>query len=152
MLRFTVDFLLTFVAMELFSYLVHRFVYHGWAWFIHKSHHTPRKGAFEWNDIFPVVFASTTAPFVMYAVGASGSLELSAIALGITAYGFVYFVVHDLYVHRRMKRFRFRIPFLRKLKQAHAVHHRSGGEPYGLLFFASPGKTAMEKVDEVDPV
>lgn len=152
MIRFTVIFLLTFVAMELFSYLVHRFVYHGWAWFIHKSHHQPRKGMFEWNDIFPAIFASVTAPFVMYAVGFSGSTELSAISLGITAYGLIYFVVHDLYVHRRMKRLRFRIPFLRTLKQAHAVHHRFGGEPYGLLFFADPRKMATEKVDEADPV
>jgi beta-carotene 3-hydroxylase len=152
MLRFAALFLLTFVAMELFSYLVHRFVYHGFAWFIHKSHHMPRKGIFEWNDIFPVVFASITAPFVIYAVGPSGSLELSALAFGITAYGLVYFFVHDLYAHRRMKRLRLRIPFLRTLKQAHAMHHRYGGEPYGLLFYANPRKTEMARVDEVDPV
>jgi beta-carotene 3-hydroxylase len=145
-------FLVTFLVMELFSYFVHRFVYHGGAWFIHKSHHSPRKGMFEWNDIFPALFASITAPFVMYAVGASRSLELSAVALGITAYGLVYFIVHDLYVHRRMKRFRVRIPILRTLKQAHAVHHRYGGEPYGLLFFASPRMVATEKVDEAEPV
>lgn len=152
MLRFAVLFLLTFVAMELFSYLVHRFVYHGFAWFLHKSHHSPRKGIFEWNDIFPVIFASVTAPFVIYAVGPSGSVQLSALAFGITAYGLVYFLVHDLYVHRRMKRFRVRIPLLRTLKQAHAVHHRYGGEPFGLLFFANPRKAGIDKVDEVDPV
>jgi beta-carotene 3-hydroxylase len=151
-LIFTGTFVATFVAMELFSYVVHRYVYHRVAWFIHESHHTPRTGAFEWNDIFPALFASITAPFVMYAVGVSGSPVLSAVSLGVTAYGLVYFVVHDLYVHRRVKRLRFRVPFLRTLKQAHALHHRFGGEPYGLLFFANARKMAVEKVDESDAV
>ena len=152
MIAFAFIFLLTFLAMELFSYLIHRFVYHGIAWFVHKSHHAPRKGTYEWDDIFPLLFASVTAPLVIYAVDSSRSPALTAVALGITAYGLIYFIVHDLYVHRRVKRFRLRIPFLRKLKQAHALHHRYGGEPYGLLFFADPAKMAMEHLDEADPV
>lgn len=152
MIRFALIFVVTFMAMELFSYLVHRFVYHGWAWPIHKSHHSARKGVFERNDIFPALFATITAAFMIYALSDAGSLERSAVAIGITAYGMAYFAIHDLYVHRRVKRFPVRIPFLRKLKQAHAVHHRHGGEPYGLLFFAYPRKLAVEKVDEANPV
>lgn len=152
MLRFVLIFLVTFLLMELVSYLAHRFVYHGIGWAIHQSHHSPRKGVFELNDVFPLLFATVTVPFVIYSVGPSGSATLSAISLGITAYGLVYFLVHDLYVHRRMKRLRMRIPLLKTLKQAHAVHHRYGGEPYGLLFFAHPKKLAVEKVDDVEAV
>lgn len=152
MLRFAVIFLLTFLLMELVSYLAHRFVYHGIGWVLHKSHHSPRKGIFELNDLFPLFFASITAPLVIYAVGPSGNVTLAAVSLGITAYGLIYFLIHDLYVHRRMKLLRLRIPFLKTLKQAHAVHHRHGGEPYGLLFFAHPKKLAAEKVDEEDAV
>jgi beta-carotene 3-hydroxylase len=152
MIRFALIFVVTFIGMELFSYLAHRFVYHGWGWPIHKSHHSARKGVFERNDIFPALFATITAAFMIYALSEAGSLELTAVATGITSYGMVYFAIHDLYVHRRVRRFPVRIPFLRRLKQAHVVHHRYGGEPYGLLFFAHPGKMAVEKIDEDGPV
>jgi hypothetical protein len=30
---------------------------HGFLWVLHKSHHEPRKGAFELNDLFGFIFA-----------------------------------------------------------------------------------------------
>ena len=150
MVLLTVIFLVTFTAMELFSYLVHRFVYHRWAWFIHKSHHSPRKGIFEWNDIFPVTFSVITIALMVYAFSKGGNPRLVALSTGITAYGLSYFVVHDLYVHRRVKSLRLQIPLLRPLKQAHAVHHRSGGEPYGLFFFLHPKEVTLRNADEIE--
>jgi beta-carotene 3-hydroxylase len=150
MMRLIVIASAAFVAMEFFSYVVHRFVYHGLAWFIHKSHHTPRTGVFEWNDIFPAIFATATIAFTMYSLGESGAPEFTAAAVGITAYGIVYFIVHDLYVHRRMKRFPVKIAFLANVKRAHAVHHRFGGEPYGLLFFSDPKALAREQLENSD--
>jgi beta-carotene 3-hydroxylase len=143
--RFAVILIASFVAMEFFSYLAHRYVYHGIGWILHKSHHEPRTGTFERNDLFPGLLAVLTTTVMMVALG-SGQTDLLAASIGVTAYGLLYFVVHDLYVHRRMKRFPLQLRFLARVKKAHAVHHRFGGEPYGLLFFSDPKVlAAMER-------
>jgi len=152
MIRFVVITGLTFVAMEFASYLIHRHVYHKLLWVIHKSHHTKRNGPFEFNDVFPVIFAAIS--LVLMALGLrdpAGSVMLP-LSLGIMAYGGVYFVVHDLYIHRRVKRLALRIPLLLPLKRAHALHHRTGGEPYGLLFYSHPHQMAEEPVRDEDYV
>jgi beta-carotene 3-hydroxylase len=138
MVRFTVIALLTFVGMEFVSYVAHRFIYHGPGWFLHKSHHTPRQGRFEWNDVFPLIFASISIFLMMTALADPNGGDLLALSIGITAYGLVYLIVHDLYVHRRMKSLRFTHPLMLKIKKAHMIHHADGGEPYGLLFFVHP--------------
>ena len=138
MVRFAVIMFLAFVAMEFVSYLAHRYVYHTFLWILHKSHHAPRKGLFEWNDLFPTFFASIAILLMWYAVGDPSRNDILALTLGVTMYGLVYFVIHDLYAHRRMKSLSFRIPYLQQVKKAHMVHHQTGGEPYGLLLFTTP--------------
>jgi beta-carotene 3-hydroxylase len=125
--------LLTFVAMEPATYLVHRYVMHGPGMVWHASHHGPRLGSFERNDLFPVVFASMT--IVAMAIGSRfGSLGwLLPVGAGVTAYGIVYLFVHDVYSHRRWRRFRARLPVLERLAANHRLHHRDGGEPFGFL-------------------
>jgi len=57
MLSLALVFLLTFAGMEVFAYLVHRYVMHGPLWLLHESHHRPRQSAvFEKNDLFGIVF------------------------------------------------------------------------------------------------
>ena len=148
MLSFVLLVLAAFVGMEFFSYLVHRFVYHGALWFIHKSHHRPRTGTFEWNDIFPVVLAACTIVLMMIGLSDPDRQDLLAASIGITLYGATYLVIHDLYAHRRMKSLRFTIPYLQRVKKAHMVHHMHGGEPYGLLFFSIPRGVDMAKVPD----
>lgn len=142
----------TFAAMEFVSYLVHRFVYHGFLWIIHRSHHTKREGALELNDLFPVVFAAITITLIVMGISNPDGLVMLAVGVGMTLYGAVYFFIHDLYVHRRVKIIRIRLSFLMTLKKAHAVHHRHGGEPYGLLFFVSPKKLSKVTVAEDEQV
>lgn len=142
----------TFVTMEFVSYLVHRFVYHGFLWIIHRSHHSKREGPFELNDLFPVMFAAITIPMIVAGVSNPDGLVMIAVGVGMTLYGAVYFFIHDLYVHRRVKTIRIRLPFLMTLKKAHAVHHRWGGEPYGLLFFLSPRKLSSVAIAEDEQV
>jgi len=136
MIQYVAIALVAFVMMEFVSYLVHRFVYHKILWIVHKSHHTPRTGLFELNDLFPVAFASLTILLIGYAVSLPDGMDLLALGVGITMYGAVYLTIHDLYVHRRMKSLSFKIPILLKIKKAHMVHHTYGGEPYGLLLFS----------------
>ena len=151
-MRFAAIIIVSFVGMEFFSYLVHRFVYHKLMWILHKSHHTRREGMFELNDLFPLAFATVTI-FLMVKGSAEGSgSDLLAASIGIALYGMVYFTIHDLYVHRRAKFVSLKIPWLIKVKKAHALHHRYGGEPYGLLMFFNTERVEREVVQEEEVV
>lgn len=50
-------FLATVVGMEAFAYAAHRWVMHGFGWFLHASHHAPRSGNWELNDLYAAIFA-----------------------------------------------------------------------------------------------
>jgi beta-carotene 3-hydroxylase len=151
-MRFATIVVVSFVCMEFFSYLAHRFVYHKLLWILHKSHHTRREGMFELNDLFPLMFATVTI-FLMVKGSAEGSGgDLLAASIGIALYGMVYFTIHDVYVHRRAKFVSLKIPWLIKVKKAHALHHRYGGEPYGLLMFFNAERVEREVVKEDEVV
>lgn len=152
MVRFIVILLVSCVAMEFVSYLAHRFVYHGFGWKLHRSHHEPRKGMFELNDIFPLIFSSIAISVMLFGLSDPSRSDIVAMSIGISAYGLIYFFIHDLYVHRRARGLRLRIPFLMKLKRAHAIHHAFGGEPYGLLFFYKLDQLKNMQVEEDEPV
>ncbi|HQS52411.1 MAG TPA: fatty acid hydroxylase, partial [Daejeonella sp.] len=73
--------LLTIAAMEAFSWFIHKYLFHGPLWFIHKSHHSERHGWLEFNDVFSLLFASISL-YLMW----EGRLDLSYkfwIGLGI---------------------------------------------------------------------
>ena len=88
----------TLAASEPAAALAHRAVMHasGWRW--HRSHHRPRRGGWEDNDRFPVVFAALT--MATMALGrATGRERLVAAGAGVTGYGLLYLLVHDVGVH-----------------------------------------------------
>jgi len=152
MIRFAVILILSFGAMEFVSYLAHRFIYHKVLWVLHKSHHSPRTGPFELNDLFPVFFAAAGMSMMVSALADPGGWDLLAMSIGVTLYGGVYFFIHDLYIHRRIRRFSLKIPFLLRIKKAHAIHHAFGGEPYGLLLFSNPVKVNAFQIREEEAV
>ena len=47
----------TFITMEGVTWLTHRYVMHGFLWYLHKDHHQVKPGFFEKNDAFFVIFA-----------------------------------------------------------------------------------------------
>jgi beta-carotene 3-hydroxylase len=151
-MRFGLILVVAFAAMEGVSYLAHRYIYHKLLWIFHKSHHSPRNGPFELNDIFPAFFAFVSMSLMIAGFANPEMSDILAASIGISAYGMVYFFIHDLYVHRRIKALSLRIPFLIMIKKAHAIHHREGGEPYGLLFFANPSRVKDIVVNEQDNV
>jgi beta-carotene 3-hydroxylase len=152
MIRSAVIILASFILMEFVSYLAHRYIYHKLLWVFHRSHHSPRTGPFELNDVFPLFFAAVSMFLMFTGLSDPDGTDLFALSIGITLYGLTYFFIHDLYVHRRVKRLSLRIPLLLQIKRAHAIHHRYGGEPYGLLFFADPRRVAQEPVREEEDV
>lgn len=125
MLTLALDILLfagAFLFMEGFAWFTHKYVMHGFMWVWHRSHHEPRTGAFELNDLFAVVFALPAIVCIYF--GVHGAPPLLPIGLGITAYGAMYAIFHDGLVHRR-----FAVPisgrsrFWKRLIQAHRLHH-----------------------------
>jgi beta-carotene 3-hydroxylase len=127
----------TFVGMEIFSGLFHRHVLHGALWGIHRTHHVRGKGAFELNDVVSLSFGCIAMTLLFIGLPAF-SWQFWAGA-GITVYGVMYFVVHDIFIHRRIKWIeRTNIPYLQALRRAHKAHHaftdKDPGEEYGLLW------------------
>lgn len=131
--------LLGFVGMEIVSYLVHRFLFHGLLWEIHRSHHEPHHGWFELNDLFSIFFGGVSI-LLMYrgAEAPIGSVSF-AVGTGIAVYGILYFVIHDLFAHKRFMPFKSDSKIMRLIRHAHQRHHQSidkdGQEPYGLFLF-----------------
>ena len=164
------------VGMELWARWAHRALWHGsmWEldphlqfpftraiWDLHKSHHKPREGAFEANDVFAVINAVPATSLCAYGFFHSGLLADLAFGagLGITLYGIAYMFVHDgadsmpishVYheahalfvlfcaglVHRRFPVGPISdVPYFKRLKAAHKIHHNDtfNGSPFGLF-------------------
>ena len=123
-----------FAAMEPLTAATHRFVMHGIGMRLHRSHHRRTSAGLEANDAFPVMFAAVVCLGLWVGFNAPSWSELVPIGLGITAYGATYALVHDVYIHGRLRMFGDRrIVVLDRLADAHALHHRFGGAPFGML-------------------
>jgi beta-carotene 3-hydroxylase len=115
-------------------------------WFLHESHHRPRQSAwFERNDLFGIVFAIPSI-LLIYA-GTHGQPLALAVGLGMTAYGFAYFVFHDVIVHRRVRHsWAPKGAYMRRIVRAHLIHHktltREGAVSFGFLYAPDPGSLA----------
>ncbi|MDH3512418.1 MAG: sterol desaturase family protein [Gammaproteobacteria bacterium] len=130
-----------FVMMEGVAYVTHKYIMHGWLWALHKSHHRPRKGMFEKNDWFVFYFASPSILFIW--LGVNVWAPLLWVGLGMTAYGFAYFIFHDGIVHRRLPfRYRGKNPYMRRIIEAHWVHHATTTKEncvsFGFLYARRP--------------
>lgn len=123
----------SFVAMEAVSYALHRWVMHGPGMAWHRSHHLPPTGRFERNDRFPLCFS--LLGIALFGAGAfvDGLTWCTWVGLGVTGYGAVYLFVHEVHIHRRLPIDLPSARYLDWLRDAHAEHHRSGAEPYGML-------------------
>ncbi len=128
------------VGMEISSYILHRFVFHGLLWKIHKTHHEKSHGRFELNDLFSLGFGGLAMWLI---ISGSGPEPLNSpslgLGIGISVYGILYFIIHDLYTHRRFLPFRSESRIMQIIRRAHQRHHQSidkvGNEPYGLFLF-----------------
>lgn len=140
MLVNTLTFLITLALMEGFAWWAHKYVMHGWGWGWHRSHHQPRSGWFEKNDLYAVVFAGVAILLIW--LGSGGLHPLEWIGAGMTGYGLLYFLVHDGLVHKRWPlRHVPRRGYLKRLYQAHRMHHAVDGKDrcvsFGFLYAPS---------------
>lgn len=128
----------TFLVMEGITWLTHKYVMHGFLWFLHEDHHQPKyKGIFEKNDVFFVIFAMPSIALLYFGVNPALNY-LFFIGLGIFLYGLAYFLVHDILIHQRFKLFKnTKSTYLVGLRKGHKVHHKhlgkENGECFGML-------------------
>ena len=129
----------SFFAMEAVAWFTHKFVMHGLLWHLHEDHHKKNPSSFfEKNDYFFLIFA--IPGIICLALGIYTPLaRLLYIGLGITLYGFAYFMVHDIFIHQRFKLFRNTDNFyFRAIRRAHKMHHKhldkQDGECFGMLW------------------
>ena len=132
--------LITFFLMEWITWLTHKFVMHGFLWYLHEDHHQPTAGFFEKNDAFFLIFAIPSWLCIM--LGLQNQLYIvAAIGFGIALYGLGYFIVHEVIIHQRFKWFtRSNNTYVRTIRWAHKMHHKhlgkEDGESFGMLFVA----------------
>jgi beta-carotene 3-hydroxylase len=127
--------LITIAAMEAFSWFIHKYLFHGPLWFIHKTHHHQKHSWFELNDIFSLLFA-TIALWLMW-LGHLSFDHRFWTGTGISIYGISYFIFHDWFIHNRFKAFKSNNKYLSGIRRAHKMHHKSTqkhpAQEFGLL-------------------
>lgn len=132
------------VAMEFVAWWAHKYMMHGFLWFLHQDHHKVDKGFFQKNDYFFLIFAVPSwLGFMFGAIYANPFLL--GMGSGILAYGLIYFLFHEVLVHRRFPKLRkamFTLPlkdYFAAIERAHKAHHKhigkEDGESFGLLVF-----------------
>lgn len=140
--------IVTFLLMEGVTWLTHKYVMHGFLWYLHEDHHNPKHNTtLEKNDAFFVIFAIPSFLCIMFGMMYHYWIVVS-IGAGITMYGFAYFLVHDIIIHQRFKLFtRSKNRYVRAIRWAHKMHHRhinkEDGESFGMLYVA---KKYWEKI------
>ena len=129
----------TFLIMESVAWLSHKYLMHGFLWFFHEDHHQHNTNIkpFERNDFFFLLFAFPGILLIFF--GFEKLSVLFWIGLGISIYGFAYFLIHDVFIHRRLKWLRnIDSAYFRAIRKAHKVHHKhfykEDGECFGMLW------------------
>ncbi|MBK9272195.1 MAG: sterol desaturase family protein [Saprospiraceae bacterium] len=130
-----------FFGMEFMAWFTHKYIMHGFLWSWHEDHHKPhhsKTGFWERNDRFFLVFAIPS--FFCYLIGSlvAEYTWLLFIGIGISIYGVCYFLVHDVYIHRRFQWFKqLDNPYSKAILRAHGAHHakttKESCESFGML-------------------
>ena len=152
MLTYFLIWLATVAFMEGFAYVMHRWVMHGPGWFLHKSHHRPRTGRFELNDLYGVIFAVPSIILIYGGVQAGWGDWATAVGVGIATYGAIYFGFHDVIVHKRVGHtYVPRSTYMKRIVQAHRLHHALESKQHGISFgfiIAPPIDVLMRQLEQ----
>lgn len=120
--------------MEIASWFIHKYIMHGPLWNIHKTHHEHNHSRPELNDVFSLFFGGTAVVLLVY--GLEHQYDwITGAGIGISLYGFTYFLLHDLLIHRRIKLInKINNPVLKALAEAHHDHHKTQEKDNGVSF------------------
>jgi len=131
--------LVSFGSMEAVAWLSHKYLMHGPLWKLHRDHHKKElNGFFEHNDFFFLIFAIPGIAALLLGIR-NGYNAFFWIGIGICLYGMMYFLVHDVFIHQRIRLFhRSDSVYLKAIRRAHKIHHkhldREDGECFGMLW------------------
>lgn len=131
---------IVFIIMEFIAWWSHKYIMHGILWILHKDHHIKKEiHAFERNDIFALIFALPSIFLILVGIKDRVVTIYFWIGLGIALYGAAYFIVHDIYIHRRIKIFsNMNYKYLTEMRLMHKRHHKSldkeNSECFGFLW------------------
>lgn len=133
---------ITILGMEFVAWFAHKYIMHGLLWDWHEDHHKPhfeKDGFFEKNDLFFIVFAVPSALSYIIGSNVDSLWWLFYVGIGISIYGLVYFLIHDVYIHRRFNWFKqLDNKYSRAILRAHGDHHavqtKEDCTSFGLLF------------------
>ncbi|GIL68607.1 hypothetical protein Vafri_21859 [Volvox africanus] len=127
-------------GMEMYARFAHKVLWHDFepGWALHKSHHEPRTGPFEANDIYAV--ANAVPAMVLCAYGFLTPHVIGGVCfgagLGITLFGIMYMFFHDGLVHKRFPVGPIaEVPYMKRVLVAHQIHHTNkfDGVPFGMF-------------------
>jgi beta-carotene 3-hydroxylase len=126
--------LFSFAGMEFMAWATHKFLMHGAMWYFHEDHHDVKHHFFERNDVFFLIYAIPSWLCIMLGMMSDNYVPVW-IGYGIALYGFTYFMIHDVYIHRRIKWLRdIDHPYFMAIRKAHKVHHKHIGKEHGECF------------------
>lgn len=136
-------FVATVAVMEGVAYAAHRWIMHGFGWGLHASHHRPRTGWFEANDLYFFIFAAPSILLLLGGVRLGWGDWATWVGAGIAGYGAIYAIFHDVIVHRRLPhRYVPRSDYMKRIVQAHRLHHvvetKEGTVSFGFLVAPPP--------------
>ena len=136
-------FFATILFMEGVAYVAHRWVMHGFGWFLHESHHQARIGNWELNDFYALIFAIPSFAMLLGGVQLGWWPGFTWIGAGVAGYGAIYFGFHDVIVHKRLNhRYLPKSDYMKRIVQAHRLHHvvetKHGNVSFGFLYAPKP--------------
>lgn len=146
----------TFCVMEGITWLTHKYVMHGFLWYLHEDHHQKGNGFFEKNDAFFLIFAVPSWLCIMLGLQHYNYFT-AAIGFGIALYGMAYFLVHEVIIHQRFKWFtRSNNKYIKAIRWAHKMHHKhlgkEEGESFGMLIVAKKYWNKVRKDEQLQQV
>ncbi|MFP5039743.1 beta-carotene hydroxylase [Parasediminibacterium sp. JCM 36343] len=132
--------LFVFCMMEGITWLTHKYIMHGFLWYLHEDHHQKSNGFFEKNDAFFLIFAIPSWLGIMLGSMYDHDIIVS-IGSGIAMYGAAYFIVHEVIIHQRFKWLsKSNNRYIKAIRWAHKMHHKhidkEDGESFGMLVVA----------------
>ena len=124
MLANALAFVVAAVAMEFVAKFMHKYVMHGTGWCLHYDHHNTTGHRLQKNDLYAFIFAGLSFILIYFGLRLGWSPMASA-GFGVALYGVGYVVFHDIMYHGRIKALQFKPkhPYLRRILNAHRVHH-----------------------------
>ncbi|MBA3705433.1 MAG: sterol desaturase family protein [Bacteroidetes bacterium] len=115
----------SFILMELVAWTSHKYIMHGFLWYLHKDHHQPHDHKLEKNDFFALIFMLPSWLLIMFGVIGDCDYRLY-MGIGFTLYGICYALIHDGLIHGRISLLnKTKNAKLLALKNGHLAHHEN---------------------------